>query len=139
MKDLSILHPVFAQVALTFVMLFWMAKERYQALTSGAVKVPADGQRPEWMGRVAQVSNAYQNQLEMPVLFYAVVALALIAGVVDGTFVALAWAFVAFRALQAVVHATYNYIPHRFLAFLASNIVLIAMWVMLALRTAAGT
>ena len=138
MKDLSILKPVFAQVALTFVLLFWMAKERLGAIRSGAVKVTDPGQRPIWSGRAGAVSNAFHNQLEMPMLFFVVVAFALITGAVDSTFVTLAWAYVAFRALQAAIHGTYNYIPHRFLCYLASSIVLIAMWVLLAMRVMPG-
>jgi hypothetical protein len=138
MKDLSILKPVFAQALLTFIVLFVMAKERLVAFRAGTVTDNGPGTRPTWPGRAAAVSNAYHNLLELPLLFYAVVAFALIAGAVDGEMIVLAWIYVAFRIVQAAIHVTYNHIPHRFLAFLGSVITLIAMWVNLALSVLLG-
>jgi hypothetical protein len=134
MKDLSILKPVFAQVALTFVLMFWMAKERLDAWRAGTVVRGEPGTRPTWVGRAGYVSNAFHNQLEVPMLFYALVAFALIADAIDSRMIVMAWVYVALRYLQAIIHTTYNYIPHRFFAFLAGCMVLVAMWVMFALR-----
>lgn len=69
----------------------------------------------------------------MPILVSALVALALIAGQVDGLLVTLAWIYVA-CALQAAIHTTYNPIPHRFFVYVCGNVVLLAMWVTFALR-----
>jgi hypothetical protein len=138
MKDLSIMKPVFAQVLLTFIVLFWMAKERLVAFRAKTVVDNGPGIRPSWPGRAGAISNAYHNLLELPMLFYAVVAFAMIADAVDGEMIVLAWIYVAFRVVQAVIHATYNHIPHRFLAFLGSVITLIAMWVNLALSVLLG-
>jgi hypothetical protein len=134
MKDLSILKPVFAQAALTFAVLFLMAKERFVAFRAGTVVSNGPGTRPTWPGRAGTVSNAYHNLLEIPMLFFAVCAFALIADAADGKMVVLAWVYVAFRTAQAFIHTTYNKIPHRFAAFVVSNFVLIAMWVNLALH-----
>ena len=138
MKDVSILKPVLAQVLLTFVILFWMAKERLGAMRAGKVTGGTGGARPVWPERAAVVSNAFHNQFEMPVLFYAAAAFALAAGMADTKMIGLAWAYVALRWVHTAIHTTYNYIPHRFLAYLASNFVLIAMWVNLALGVFIG-
>ena len=69
----------------------------------------------------------------MPMLFYAVIAFAMITNTGDWMMYLLAWAYVVFRYMQAAVHTTYNHIPHRFTAFLASNVVLIALWVRLGI------
>jgi hypothetical protein len=138
MKDLSIMKPVFAQVLLTFIVLFWMAKERFVAFRAGNVVNNGPGTRPTWPGRAGTISNAYHNLLELPMLFYAVVAFAMIADAIDGEMIVLAWIYVACRTAQALVHTTYNYIPHRFYAFLASIFALIAMWVNLALSVLLG-
>lgn len=135
MTDFSLLPPVFAQVLLTFILIFWMAWERFVAVREGKVVQGAPGTRPIWTGRAAQVSNAYHNQLEIPILFYAVAAFATMAGATGWPMTGLAWAFVGFRSLQAAIHSTYNTVAHRFLAFLASVVVLAAMWVLLALNT----
>lgn len=133
MKDITLLRPVLAQVLLTFVIMFYMAKVRFEAISAGTVQRGAPGQRPTWPEQAAKVSNAYHNLLEMPVLFYAVVAFALITSTVDWQMYALAWAYVACRVVQAAIHVSYNTIPHRAIAFLASNLVLVLMWVKVAI------
>lgn len=134
----NILYPVFVLVLLTFLMVLWMAKERYGALTRKEVKAEP-GARPVFTGRAGQVSNAYHNLLEMPLLFYAVIAFAMHTNGDDALMILLAWIYVAFRIAQALIHATYNKIPHRFLAFLASVIVLGIMWVHLFLHVVSAS
>ena len=134
MKETCILYPVFVQAALTFGMLMWMAKERFAARARGEVKPVEPGVRATFTGRAGQVSNSYNNQLEIPTLFYAVAAFALITHSVDGVMIGLAWAYAVLRLVHAWIHTTYNKIPDRFKAFLASNVVLITMWVWLALK-----
>jgi hypothetical protein len=132
--DLSIMTPVLVQAGLTFVLLFWMAKERIQAIRAGTVVRNDPGVRPTWVGRAGTVSNAFHNQLEMPMLFYAVAAFALITNAVTPQLTALAWGYVVLRVVHAAIHTTYNKIAHRFMAYLASNLVLIAMWLLLGLH-----
>lgn len=134
----NILYPVFALVLLTFVMVGWMAKERLGALQRGEVKAEP-GVRPIFRNRAGQVSNAYHNLLELPLLFYAVVAFAMHTNADDGLMIILAWIYVAFRFAQALIHGTYNKIMHRFSAFLASVIVLAAMWVKLFLHVVSAS
>lgn len=132
--DLSILKPLFVQVGLTFTLLFWMGKERYQAVTTGNLIPGEPGLRPTWTGRAAVVSNAFHNQLEMPMLFYVAVILAIITSAADDSMTALAWIFAILRVVHAVIHTTYNKVPHRFIVFILSNLVLLAIWVRLALH-----
>ena len=134
MKETCILYPVFVQAALTFGLLIWMARERFAARARGEVKPVEPGVRATFTGRAGQVSNSYNNQLEIPTLFYAVVAFALVTHNVDTVMLVLAWAYSLLRLVHAWIHTTYNIILHRFRAFLASNIVLIAMWVWLGLK-----
>ncbi|HPG89621.1 MAG TPA: MAPEG family protein [Hyphomicrobium sp.] len=133
----NILYPVFALVLLTFVMVSWMAKERHAALKRREI-TSEPGVRPVFKGRAGQVSNAYHNLLELPLLFYAVVAFAMQTNGDDALMILLAWIYVAFRIAQALIHATYNKIVHRFSAFLGSVIVLIIMWVHLFLHVASA-
>ena len=46
----------------------------------------------------------------------------------------LAWAYVALRVVHSGIHCTYNRVKHRFFAFAASNLVLWALWVVLAVQ-----
>jgi hypothetical protein len=129
MQGTAILYPVFVQVALTFVLQSWMARERTGAIKRGEVKAADIALRqPAWPKRALQVANAYHNQLELPVLFYVVVAFALITSRVDAILVVLAWLFVALRVWHAWIHTTHNIVRQRFYIFLASTVALIAMW-----------
>jgi hypothetical protein len=132
--NLSIVQPLLVQAGLTFFLLFWMGKERYQAVRDGTVVRNEPGVRPTWLGRAGTISNAFHNQLEMPMLFFVVAILAILTGSADYPMTALAWAYVILRIVHAAIHTTYNKIPHRFLVYILSNLVLLAMWVKLAIH-----
>jgi hypothetical protein len=132
--NLSIVQPVLVQAFLTLTLLFWMGKERYEAIRSGNVVSNDPGVRPTWKGRAGTISNAFHNQLEMPILFYVVVILAMLTGSADYPMTALAWVYVILRFVHAAIHTTYNKIAHRFLLYLLSNLILLAMWVKLAIH-----
>ena len=131
----AILAPVFAQVALTFALLIWMGRVRVSTLRSGAVRVRdiALAQRA-WPERVTQIGNAYNNQFETPVLFYALVALALVTRKADFLFVAMSWAYVLTRVGHAYVYTTRNVVKHRFGVFLVGTAILMLMWLIFAVR-----
>lgn len=133
MSTLDILLPLFAQVILTFVLMFAMAISRRNVLTRKEVRVAdiALGQK-NWPIRTTQIANAYQNQFELPVLFYVVIGLAIATAQVTLPLVVLAWIFVAFRVMHAYVHTGSNYVPRRFMTFAASVLALIAMWAVYA-------
>lgn len=134
----SLLLPVFAQVGLTFLIMMWMGALRRRALNSGAVK-PEDIalRQPNWPRRAQQVANNFQNQLELPMLFYAVVAFILITSTNSIVFVILAWVFVASRIVHAYIHTGSNEVTPRSLALGVGAIALIAMWVIFAIRVLA--
>ncbi len=131
----AVLAPVFVQVALTFFVLFWMGRKRFAALKSREVRIKdiALGERA-WPAQVTQVSNTYMNQFEVPVLFYALVAFALITQKADFLFVVMAWIFVLSRLVHAYVYTTTNHIQRRFAAFLVGSTVLMLMWIVFAIR-----
>jgi hypothetical protein len=126
---------VFIQVALVFVLLLWMGRARIGLIRAGEVSTRdiALGER-NWPDRVQQVGNAFHNQFELPLLFLALVAFAMITRKADLLFVALSWVFVASRLVHALIHTTTNRIEARFLAFLVGVVVLMVMWVVFALR-----
>lgn len=131
----AILAPVFAQVALIFALLLWMGRTRSAEVGRGSVKAGdvGLGQRA-WPARAQQAANAFSNQFELPVLFFALVPLALYTKKADILFVVLAWVFVATRVVHAGVYVTSNHIPHRFRAFLVGAMVLMVMWIIFAVR-----
>jgi len=131
----SVLLPVFVQVALTFVLLFWMAQVRVAAVRRGEVH-PRDIalRQPSWPKRETQIANAYHNQLEQPALFYVLTILAIITKHADLLFVILAWIYVVLRLAHAYVHVTSNHVGRRFMVFAASVFVLLLMWLIFAVR-----
>ena len=91
------------------------------------------GQR-NWPPRAQQAANAFSNQFELPVLFVALVPLALYTKKADLLFVVLAWIFVASRAVHAGVYVTSNHVPYRFQAYTLGALVLLVMWIVFAVR-----
>jgi len=130
-----VLLPVFVQIALTFGLLFWMASARRATLINGQLKVRdiALGQTA-WPDRPQQISNSYDSQFQIPLLFYVLVILAWITRQADLLFVVMAWIFVLLRLAHAYIHTTSNYVPTRFRLFAAGMFVLLLMWVIFAVR-----
>lgn len=135
MSPAAVLAPVFVQVVLTFALLFWMGTSRLRAVKAGEVRVRdiALGERA-WPKRVTQIGNTYHNQFETPVLFYALVALALATRQADLIFVLMSWAFVAARLAHAYVYTTSNNLMLRFRVFLAGTAILMLMWTIFAVK-----
>ena len=130
-----ILLPLFVEVALTFILWFWMAYYRVTLVRGGEVQPrDMDLRQPNWPPHVLQVHNAAHNQIETPVLFYTLTILAIITRKADIAFVALAWIYVVFRVLHAYVHVTSNRVSLRGPLFGVSLLVLFIMWVVFIVR-----
>ncbi len=131
----AVLLPLFVQMALTFILLFWMGGLRVSAVRRGEVH-PRDIalREPHWSPHTLQIANAFHNQIELPVLFYVLTILALMARRADFLFVVLAWLFVTLRVIHAFVHVTSNNVPRRGTIFIAGAIVLAIMWAIFIAR-----
>ena len=135
----AVLLPLFVEVVLTFVLLYWMAYQRTSALNAGEINArDVDLRQPNWPPRMAQVANAFQNQLELPVLFYVLTVLSLMTRHADLLFVLLAWVFVVCRVVHAYIHVTSNDIRRRGLAFGVGALVLTIMWAIFMIRILLG-
>src|SRR4051812_20995855 len=123
------LGAVFVQVALTFGLMLWMLTARTGSIKRGDVKIRdiALGQSG-WTEDATKVGNCVRNQFELPVLFYVLVALALILRKADLIFAVLAWLFVLARLVHAYIHTTSNHVPTRAQAFFVGAIILMIMW-----------
>jgi hypothetical protein len=139
MSITAILLPVFVLVGLTFILLLLTGNRRFASLRSGEVKVGdiALGER-NWPKRTLQMQNAFHNQFEMPVLFYLLVAFAIITRKADMLFVVMSWMFVASRLFHAFIHTTSNKVMWRFQAFAVGVLILAIMWVIFAVRILAA-
>ena len=130
-----VLLPVFVLVGLTFALLLWMGGARRQALVGGETKIRdiALGQQ-NWPARTTQIGNSFANQFELPLLFYALIALALPLRHADRVIVMLSWVFVVTRFAHAGILVTSSEGRNRSLAWYAGVLVLLAMWVYCALK-----
>ena len=130
-----VLAPLFVQVALTFGLLVWMAYARTSSVSRGETKMRdiALGE-PAWPAKPTQISNCYDSQFQIPVLFYVLVILAWITRQADLLFVVMAWIFVLSRLAHAYIHTTSNHVPTRFRAFAVGLLVLLLMWIIFAVR-----
>jgi hypothetical protein len=130
-----VLLPVFVQIGLTFALLLGMVSARAGALKGREVsfKDMALGE-PNWPTRATQIGNCFKNQFELPVLFYALIALALPLRHADFVIVLLSWVFVITRFVHAGIFVTSNNVPQRSLAWFAGALVLLVMWVYFALK-----
>jgi hypothetical protein len=130
MSAAAVLAPVFVQVILTFAIMLWMGKLRIGAVRSGTVHMRDIALEPtNYPPEIQQVSNAFRNQFELPVLFYLVSVLSLFTARSSLTLVVLAWIFVVTRILHALIHVTTNNVPRRFFIYFAGAAILILMWI----------
>jgi hypothetical protein len=131
----AVLLPLFVQVTLTFVLLFWMATMRTGAIRRKEVRMRDIALRESaWSVKTTQVANAYHNQLELPLLFYVLTILALVTKQADLLFIVLAWVFVLLRLVHAVIHTTTNNVQQRGPVFGLGAVVLVVMWVIFIVR-----
>src|SRR5262249_23620997 len=116
-----------------------LAFQRVKALNRGEVR-PADialGQRA-WPEPLQKLSNSFENQLELPLLFYVLVILAIIARKADLLFVILSWLFVASRFAHAFIHTGPNVVRVRGPVYGVGMLILMVMWLISAVRVLAG-
>ncbi len=134
-----ILAPLFVLVLMTFVIGFLLAGNRAPLLTRGEVR-PEDVslRQANWPKRSLQIGYSFQNQFELPVLFYVLTILAMITKHADILFVTMAWIFVVFRLAHAFVHCTSNNLRARGGLFGIAALVLAIMWLIFIVRIMLG-
>jgi hypothetical protein len=131
----TVLLPVLVQIALTFALLFWSGYVRVGLTRRGEVKIRDIALRQaNWPEQSTKISNSFHNQLELPILFYVLVAFALLTRKADLLFVVLSWIFVLSRLLHAYIHVTTNRVSRRFLMYTVGSATLLLMWVIFAIR-----
>jgi hypothetical protein len=129
MTTQAILLPLFVEVILTFLLLFWLAPLRTRDFNTGVARQENVALRePNWSPRTLQVGYSFSNQFELPVLFYVLTILAYVTHLAGLVFVVLAWIFVIFRILQAYVHVTNNSVRLRGAFYAIAAIALAVNW-----------
>ena len=127
----ALLYPLLLQVALSFCVLFVLFARRVREFKRRQIHpetVPTRSQMSDALEDSAAASDNFQNQFELPVLFFVAVLLAITLLLRDPLLATLAWTFVTLRFFHAIVHLTYNAVMHRFFFYLMSAIALLMMW-----------
>lgn len=131
---LWLIGAMLLQGGLALGLLWYLGTIRIPMVTRGEVRMGDIAlDRSGWPEQAQKVSNAFDNQFQLPVLFYVAcfLAIALTATLLE---VLLAFAFVVTRYVHAVIHVTTNNVPHRFAAYTAGLVVLCLFWVDLLVR-----
>ena len=129
----TLVLPVLAQIFWTLVVLCGLGVTRFRALRHRRADRSRLSISPEgWPDDARKMSNNFDNQFQMPVLFYVVCILATIMETAGPGMTALAWFFVVMRVAHTAVHVTTNYIPLRFGFYAAGFVALVLMFAMTA-------
>ena len=130
-----LLLPLLAQVLLTLIVMYTMARQRVNEMKRKKIHPQrVDNRRDSsklFRDSAASLDN-YHNQFEAPVLFYVAILLTLVLMRQDQVIVVLAWTYVGLRYAHSIIHITYNRVMHRFIVFMISGVVLFAIWIRLA-------
>lgn len=124
------LYPMMLMVLLTSAVGVVAVRARFASVKSGEVSVKyyqlMQGENiPEI---VTKTTRCFNNQFEIPVLFYIAATLYISLGVESTVGLLFAWLFVAFRCIHAFIHLTYNHIIHRMVTFWLAFFSVLIMW-----------
>lgn len=131
----ALLLPVFLHMLMTVGLGVASGLARRKALLAGRARtreVVIDSRA--WPEDVRKLGNNFDNQFQLPMLWYAGVAFTLILGLGDGVAVVLSWAFLVLRIGHSFVHVGRNVLVRRFYVFIAGAFVLTLYWLWLAYK-----
>ena len=117
--------PMLIQMALSITILFWLAYSRVSRISKFGI---AEIRKTGFPTHVNNASDNFKNQFEVPVIFYVLSLLIIVAETSTKVIVGAAWVFVIGRVIHALIQLTKNIIfPWRFLVFLITVLALIVM------------
>jgi hypothetical protein len=123
-----ILTPALALICWTLVMWIWMYATRIPAMQKAKIN-PAKLQEKSELDvlpkDVRRIADNYNHLHEQPVIFYALIFYAALAGSASVVMIYAAWAYVALRIAHSLIQALWNFIPVRFTVFMLSSLVLL--------------
>ncbi|KKB85794.1 hypothetical protein VW29_05730 [Devosia limi DSM 17137] len=119
------------QVLLTIIILVLMGRERVPRVMSGEIPLQDIAvERTAYPLKARLLSNNFDNQFQLPVLFYVAALLALWAGITGWPIVIAAWAFVVLRYVHAAIHITTNRVHQRLAVYATGLAVLVILWLL---------
>jgi hypothetical protein len=116
-----------AQIGLTFFLYAWLTVARTIAVKSGKTDYACFVLGRDEPLDVARVTRNLANQFELPVIFYALVIVLLVAGRVTWIDIAAAWIFVAGRVIHTLVQTLTDNVPLRGRVFLINFLAVVVL------------
>ncbi len=138
MNATSILWPMLAQIGLTFLLYAWLTIERTRAVRSGETEYACFVLGRDEPHDIARITRNLANQFELPVIFYALVAMLIALGRVTMVDVILAWTFVVGRVIHTLVQTQTDNVPLRGRVFLLNFVAVAGLAGHVALIALAG-
>ena len=127
---LKLVYPALAMILWIFVVGLILAMRRKDAFSSGTVRpedVTVSTERYPVPARLASAN--FSNQFETPVVFFALIMLAMEVNATSYVMAALAWLFVATRVVHTLIHIGPNKLPLRGAIYGVGVIALFGMWI----------
>ena len=133
----SLILPMATQFLYMVGVLLYMLKTRVDGVKNGQIsgkyfKTYFGTPPPE---RIQLVGRHYDNQFQVPMLFFATAAVTMILGAVTPFTQTLAWIFVVSRFVHGWIHLGSNKILRRMMAFATGWIVLLIWWINLTISS----
>lgn len=128
--SLKLVYPSLALILWIFVVLVILFLRRKAAFTSKQIRMADVAVSTEGYPEPARLAAAnFANQFETPVIFFALIMLAMEVGATTYLMAALAWAYVATRVAHTLVHVGSNDLKLRAPIFGAGVVILFCMWI----------
>lgn len=131
---LAVALALWAQGMIVLAILPVLYRRRIPRVVNGEIRVHDIAlDASNWPADARQAANAYNNQFELPVLFFVAGGMALWLGA-SWWEALLFWAFVLSRCVHAYIHVTDNHVFNRFKAYVAGVVLLAVLRVALGIK-----
>ncbi len=130
-----LLLPLFLHVVLITAVGCISLRARIRSVRSGETRLKdiALG-NDAWPNKVRQLGNNFDNQFDVPMLWYACCALLIVTGFVDWVAITLSWGFLVARLAHTLIHTGSNFVPTRMRLFIGGFGIVFVMWAWFGLR-----
>jgi len=127
---LKLVYPTLALILWIFIVGVILMLRRKDAFSSGAVRPEDVNVSTERYPVPARLASAnFSNQFETPVLYFALIMLAMEVGASGYGMALLAWLYVATRVVHTLIHIGPNKLPLRGAVYGVGIVALFGLWI----------
>ncbi|SIR06879.1 MULTISPECIES: MAPEG family protein [unclassified Bosea (in: a-proteobacteria)] len=125
----NLVYPALALIFWIFIVGLILIKRRRDALLSRAVRPEQVNVSTEAYPIPARLASAnFSNQFESPVIFFALIMLAMEVKATSHLMTLLAWLYVASRIVHTLIHIGPNKLPLRGAIYGVGMVALLGLW-----------